>query len=94
MAILTIKINDAYKEQRMSFEKVEGKTLKDLTNQELTSLAIMARKSGNPILMRCFTPELPKLKALVDQKVEMEQLQISDNSEIAEKPTVVDVKKP
>lgn len=83
-------INQEYKDQQMSFGNVGRKKLFDMNQDELLELAILARKSNNKILTRCFT-NLPPLNELVDEKVEAQQAAVTPPtpSQQPSKPPIV-----
>ena len=70
-----ITINPEYNEQRMSTAKGFS-ALQDHTQEELVALAIQAKKSKNPTLLRCFLT-LPKLSELLSDKITFEQAQLT-----------------
>lgn len=76
MATLTLTIDQKFADQVMSHGNVCAKKLADHTQAELLQLAIIARGSNNPTLVRCFT-ELPALSELTETKVEAQMAQIS-----------------
>lgn len=72
MATAAIAINPEFKDQVMSHGDVRAKSLDKHTQEELLSLAIQARSSGNPVLLRCFAESLPTLAELKGEKVSSE----------------------
>lgn len=70
-----LEINTAHSDQRVTFGG-GIKSVKDFTQSELLNMAILARKSGNPALLRCFK-NLPELQELEAAKVASEQATVT-----------------
>lgn len=77
-----IVINQEYKDQVMSHGDVCAKALSAHTQEELLSLAIQARSSNNPVLLRCFT-NLPSLADLRATKIASEVAKIAPEESVA-----------
>ncbi len=63
---MPLTINPAFADRRVVHNNV-CKKISDHTPTELKDLAIVALKSGNPVLLECFT-DMPKLEDLVADK--------------------------
>jgi len=81
-------INPEYKDQVMSHGDVRAKALSDHTQEELLSLALKAKNSGNPVLLRCFT-SLPDLSDLRADKVAGEVAKIAPKVVPVDKKPVI-----
>lgn len=80
-----IVINPEFKDQTMSHGNVCAKTLANHTQEELLSLAIQARTSNNPVLLRCFT-DLPALSELTGTKIDAEIAKVTPVVKSTTKP--------
>jgi hypothetical protein len=91
---LEIKVHPSYKDQRVTTETGVA-TLADHTPYELLTLAIMAKKSGNKVLTRCFV-NLPSLADLMNEKVALEtaMMPTAMPQEVINPDPVVDVPNP
>lgn len=65
---MKITINSANANRRIGHDGI-CKKVGDHTPDELVKLALHARKSGNPLLISCFT-DLPTLEELTGEKVD------------------------
>ena len=91
MAKLVLEINKEFEDQSMSHGNVAAKKLKDHTQEELLSLAILAKRSNNPILLRCFKT-IPILKVLVEEKADIDQEKINTENGVFAAPKVEEKK--
>jgi hypothetical protein len=71
MACSCLTIYPAFYNTVIAFNN-SGVVLKDRSDEDLIDLAIMARKSGNPSLLKLFEtlPELPELQFMKMREIE------------------------